>query len=70
MKARTATLAAAAISLAMGALSGCASTSARHAFDDVAQTVHARSGHTLRWNQDTEADKEAERASIACSRTS
>ncbi len=52
--------------LALGALGallvGCASTSAKPAFDDVAQTVKARSGHTIRWDQGTAEDKEAARA--------
>jgi cobalt-zinc-cadmium efflux system outer membrane protein len=43
-------------------LAGCGSTSAQPAFKDVAQTVLARSGHGIRWNQDTEADKQAEQA--------
>lgn len=52
------------VSLAVGAafLVGCASTSARAPFDDVASTVHQRSGHTTRWNQGTGNDKEAEQA--------
>lgn len=51
--------------LALGALAllaGCASTSAKPAFDDVSQTVKARSGHTVRWDQGTAEDKEAEKA--------
>jgi cobalt-zinc-cadmium efflux system outer membrane protein len=48
--------------LAMVVLAGCASTSAQPAFKDVAQTVEQRSGHRVQWNQDTEADKQAERA--------
>jgi outer membrane protein, heavy metal efflux system len=50
------------LALALAALAGCASTSAQPAFDEVARTVHARSGHALRWNHDTEADKQAEQA--------
>ncbi|HVH44028.1 MAG TPA: TolC family protein [Labilithrix sp.] len=44
------------------AVTGCASTSAKPAFDDVAQTVKARSGHAVRWEQDSAEDREAERA--------
>jgi outer membrane protein, heavy metal efflux system len=44
------------------ALAGCASTSAQPPFKDVAHSVETRSGHKVRWNQDTAADKEAERA--------
>lgn len=47
---------------ALAVLSGCASTSATPAFNDVAQNVESRSGHKIRWNQDTAADKEAEQA--------
>ena len=43
-------------------LAGCGSTSAQPAFKDVAQNVEARSGHKVRWDQDTEADKEATQA--------
>lgn len=43
-------------------LAGCGSTSAQPAFKDVAQTVEARSGHEIRWNQDSEADRQAEQA--------
>jgi cobalt-zinc-cadmium efflux system outer membrane protein len=43
-------------------LMGCASTSARPAFDEVAKTVGDRTGHQVRWNQDTDADREAEAA--------
>jgi len=48
--------------VATAILTGCASTSAQPAFKDVAQSVEARSGHKVRWNQDTEADREAEQA--------
>jgi outer membrane protein, heavy metal efflux system len=48
--------------LAMTLVTGCASTSAQPAFKDVAQSVEGRSGHKVRWNQDTAADKEAEAA--------
>lgn len=47
---------------ALVALAGCASTSAKPAFDDVAQTIKSRSGHTVRWDQDSAEDKEAEKA--------
>ena len=52
----------AALGAAVALLAGCASTSAKPAFDDVAQSVKASSGHTVRWNQGTDEDKEAERA--------
>jgi cobalt-zinc-cadmium efflux system outer membrane protein len=42
--------------------SGCASTSAKEPFKDVAQSVSARSGHKIRWNQGTDNDNEAETA--------
>lgn len=48
--------------LAAALLAGCASTSAKPAFDDVAREVKARSGHTARWSQDTEEDRRAEAA--------
>lgn len=41
---------------------GCASTSAKPAFDDVNAVVEARSGHRMRWNEDSSEDREAERA--------
>lgn len=41
---------------------GCASTSAAPAFDDVAKTVEARSGHRVRWDASTEQDRRAEDA--------
>lgn len=43
-------------------LAGCASTSAKPAFKDVAHDVEARSGHAIRWDQDSADDKEAEKA--------
>lgn len=43
-------------------LAGCASTSAQPAFKDVAHEVEARSGHKIRWDQDTAEDKEVEKA--------
>lgn len=43
-------------------LSGCASTSAKPAFDDVSGVVKARSGHTVRWDQSSDEDREASRA--------
>lgn len=51
-----------ALATVLAALSGCASTSAKPAFKDVAQNVESRSGHKIRWDQDTQADKEAEQA--------
>lgn len=47
---------------AVALLAGCASTSAKPAFDDVAQNVKARSGHAVRWDQGSEEDREAEKA--------
>lgn len=46
----------------LASVGGCASTSAKPAFDDVARTVQARSGHALRWDQNTKEDDEARRA--------
>jgi cobalt-zinc-cadmium efflux system outer membrane protein len=46
----------------VAALAGCASTSAKPAFDDIAQTAKVRSGHNVRWSQDSAEDREAERA--------
>jgi cobalt-zinc-cadmium efflux system outer membrane protein len=43
-------------------LAGCASTSAKEPFKDVAQSVSARSGHKIRWNEGTDDDKEADDA--------
>jgi len=43
-------------------LGGCASTSAKPAFDEVARTVRTRSGHSVRWNQQRAEDEQAERA--------
>jgi cobalt-zinc-cadmium efflux system outer membrane protein len=47
---------------AVVALAGCASTSPKNAFDDVAANVERRSGHKVRWDQGTDDDKAAERA--------
>jgi cobalt-zinc-cadmium efflux system outer membrane protein len=52
----------AALGVMIALLAGCASTSAKPAFDDVAQSVKTRSGHTVRWDQGSEEDKEAEKA--------
>lgn len=49
-----------AISLAL--LVGCASTSPKSAWSDVARDVEARSGHKVRWDQGSTDDKEAEKA--------
>jgi len=43
-------------------LGGCASTSPRPAFRDVAATVEARSGHRVAWDQGTEEDREVAEA--------
>jgi outer membrane protein, heavy metal efflux system len=59
MKARSAAVIGALMALLA---TGCASTSAKPAFDDVAGTVKARSGHTVRWSQESTEDKEAEKA--------
>jgi len=45
--------------LALLLQAGCASTSAGPAFHEVAESVEARSGHRLRWDQSTEEDKQA-----------
>lgn len=52
----------AAVTALVAALAGCASTSAKPAFDDVARTVQSRSGHLVRWDQASAEDKEAENA--------
>ena len=44
------------------ALAGCASTSAKHPYDDVAKTVSARTGHPLRWDENTAEDHAATKA--------
>jgi cobalt-zinc-cadmium efflux system outer membrane protein len=44
------------------ALGGCASTSPRPAFDEVARTVEQRSGHRVRWDQGTPDDRRAAEA--------
>lgn len=41
---------------------GCASTSAKPRFDDVARDVRSRSGHNVRWDQGGAQDREAEKA--------
>jgi cobalt-zinc-cadmium efflux system outer membrane protein len=41
---------------------GCASTSARNGFDATAETVEARSGHRIAWNQGTEDDEKVRQA--------
>lgn len=43
-------------------LAGCASTSAKEPFDDVAKTTAARLGHTVRWDQNTTEDRAATKA--------
>jgi len=43
-------------------LTGCASTSPKPAFDDVARAVEARSGHRPRWNQAGDDDKKVDEA--------
>lgn len=43
-------------------IAGCASTSARPVFDDVARETRVRSGHTVRWNQESREDTEAKQA--------
>lgn len=50
------------LTAALALLAGCASTSARPAFEDVRSAVTTRSGHAVRWNQSTAEDAEAERA--------
>ena len=48
--------------LAATALFGCASTSPKAAFDDVAQKVEARSGQRVRWNQAGDDDAKVDAA--------
>jgi len=43
-------------------LLGCASTSAKPAVEDVARDVKSRSGHAVRWKENTTEDKEAAKA--------
>lgn len=47
---------------ALGSVSGCASTSPTPAFHEVRDSVEARSGHRLRWDRNTEEDKQAAEA--------
>ncbi|MBX3258274.1 MAG: TolC family protein [Labilithrix sp.] len=53
---------AAALAASVALLAGCASTSARPAFDEVATTVKARSGHAVRWDPSTDEDRRVEEA--------
>ena len=48
--------------LALSGAGGCASTSPKPAFDDVAQKVEARSGQRVRWNQAGDDDAKADAA--------
>src|SRR5215467_5498838 len=48
--------------LVLAAAAGCASTSAAPAFHDVAGVVERRTGHRVRWDQDTPEDAQVERA--------
>ncbi|AKU94948.1 Copper tolerance protein [Labilithrix luteola] len=50
------------VAIAAALLGGCASTSAREPFKNVATEVRARSGHDIRWNQGTDDDKKADDA--------
>lgn len=51
------------VALGLGAFaSGCASTSARPAFAEVARTVSVHTGHAVRWNQGSEEDRQVEHA--------
>ncbi len=43
-------------------VAGCASTSAKPAFDEVAHEVKARSGHTVRWDQGSDEDRQVDKA--------
>lgn len=47
---------------AVALLVGCASTSAKPAFDDVAENVKARAGHAVRWDQSSAEDRRADEA--------
>jgi cobalt-zinc-cadmium efflux system outer membrane protein len=44
---------------------GCASTSPRHAFDDVTRTVERRTGQHIGWSRGTREDAQVERATAA-----
>lgn len=55
-------LLAAAVAASVAFLAGCASTSPKDAFKDVAQDVETRSGHKVKWDQGGDDDKEAEKA--------
>ena len=50
------------LALAVALLAGCATTSAAEPFREVAEVTRARSGHTVRWNQGTAEDRDAEKA--------
>ena len=43
-------------------VTGCASTSPRASFEDVARNVETRSGHKVRWDVDADEDREARKA--------
>jgi len=47
---------------ALALLGGCASTSPKDAFRDVARDVQTRSGHDVRWNQGGDDEKQIDRA--------
>lgn len=48
--------------ISLSVMAGCASTSPKPAFEDVARDVEARSGHKVRWDQGSKDDKEADKA--------
>src|SRR5947208_11183169 len=48
--------------LAAAALAGCAGVNPNPAFQDLAKTIHARTGKRVQWNRGTAEDAEAERA--------
>jgi cobalt-zinc-cadmium efflux system outer membrane protein len=50
------------LATSLALLAGCASTSASSSFKDVAADVQTRSGHKIRWDQESAEDKEAEKA--------
>ena len=59
---RRSTLIAALAALALLLFTGCASTSPKPVFGDVARDVKARAGHDVKWNQGGDDDKEVDKA--------
>ncbi|MBS2012914.1 MAG: TolC family protein [Deltaproteobacteria bacterium] len=59
---RTAVAALATVALALAFGAGCASTSPKPVFGDVAHDVKSRSGHEVKWDQGGDDDKEVDKA--------